>query len=133
MDFHTTQYTFIITPQHIINTSNEPHDGSAILVKSHIKHKVIDNFDTDILQITIQTNTGPIHIAKTYLPPRRAYLPITNFHRLASNTDPMYIIGDLNAKHPSIGTHTTNAVGKGLEMLFNAKKLIHLGPNFLHL
>ena len=34
---------------HTISTSNALHDGSAILVKSNMKHKIIDNFDTDIL------------------------------------------------------------------------------------
>ena len=46
---------------HKINSSNELHDGSAILIKSNIKHKITDNFDTDILQITLDTtNMGPI-------------------------------------------------------------------------
>lgn len=115
---------------HTINSSGELHDGSAILVKSNIKHKITNEFDTDILQVTIETTAGPINIATTYLPPRRPYLPITDFHRLASNNTPTYILGDLNAKHPCLGTHSTNTVGKGLEMLINRNKLTHLGPNF---
>ena len=39
-----------------INSSNERNDGSAILIKSHIKHKIEDNFITDVLQIKIDTN-----------------------------------------------------------------------------
>jgi len=33
---------------HKINSNNELDDGSAILVKSYIKHKVTDDFITDI-------------------------------------------------------------------------------------
>ncbi len=106
------------------------HDGSAILIKQNIKHKVTDDFDTDILQITIETNTGPINIATTYLPPRRPYLPITDFHRIASQNYPTYIIGDLNAHHPQIDNKKENTVGKALMMLININKLTHIGPDF---
>ena len=115
---------------HKINTNNELHDGSAILVKENIKHKIIEDFDTDVLQISIETSTGKINIATTYLPPRRPYLPFTDFHKLASNSEPTYIIGDLNAKHPCLGSSRSNTVGKGLDIMIKANKLIHLGPNF---
>ena len=73
---------------YIINSSDELHDGSAILVKQHLKHKVKDKYDTDIILITIETTTGPINIATTYLPPRRPFLPITDFHNIASEIYP---------------------------------------------
>lgn len=68
------------------------HDGSTILVKSQIKHKIKDYIILDILQVTIETSTGPVNIATTYL-------SIPDFYQLASNTAPTYIIGDLSAKH----------------------------------
>lgn len=80
---------------HKINTDNDLHDGIAILVKNPMKQKVTNDFLTDILQITVETNTGPIYIATTYLPPRRPYLLIPDFHKLTSNVSPTYIIGDL--------------------------------------
>lgn len=43
---------------HTINTKGELRDGGAILVKSNIKHKITDDFDTDVLQVTIETSTG---------------------------------------------------------------------------
>ena len=115
---------------HKINSSNELHDGCAILVKDNIKHRIKDNYMTDILQITIETHTGPINIATTYLPPRRPYLPIPDFHQLASNNEPTYIIADFNAKHHILGDHYCNTVGNGLKLFIDNNKLQHLGPNF---
>lgn len=93
---------------YLINSSGEANDGSAILVKEHLKHRVKENYDTDVILTTIETTTGPINIATTYLPPRRPFLPITDFHNIASETYPTYIIGDLNAHHPTIDKKKKN-------------------------
>ena len=87
-----------------INTSNELHDGSAILVKSNILHKIKDDFITDVLQITIETSIGPVNFATTYIPPRRLFFPYPDFHSLASNNQPTYILADLkqNTKYLEI-------------------------------
>ena len=113
-----------------VNSSEELNDGSAILIKNNLKHKIKEDYDTDMLQVTIDTDTGPINIATTYLPPRRAYLPITDFHKIASQTYPTYIIGDLNAHHPNIDKKRSNIVGKTLMMLIDNNKLKHIGPDF---
>ena len=42
-----------------INTSEEYSDGSAILVKHNLKHRIQEKYDTDMLQVTIETDTGP--------------------------------------------------------------------------
>ena len=113
-----------------INTSEEYSDGSAILIKHNLKHRIHEKYDTDMLQVTIETDTGPINIATTYLPPRRAFLPITDFHKIASQTNPTYIIGDLNAHHPTIDKKRSNTVGKMLAMMLDNNKLKHIGPDF---
>lgn len=113
-----------------INTTNERNDGSAILIKEGIHHALIDDFITDVLCIKVQTSLGWILIATTYLPPRRPYLPFPDFHRLLCNTNPTYIIGDLNAKHRLLGDRKENAVGRGLKRFHDSKKLLHLGPTF---
>lgn len=113
-----------------INTSEERHDGSAILIRNTIKHKLNDNFMTDVLAITIETTTGPITIATTYLPPRRPYLPYPDFHTLASNNNPTYIIGDFNAKHTYLGDNYNNTVGTAIKNMMDYNLLKHLGPNF---
>lgn len=113
-----------------INTSEERQDGSAILIKPNLKYKIKDDYDTDIIQATIDTSTGPINIATTYLPPRRPYLPFPDFHNIASQSHPSYIIGDLNAHHPTIDRKRGNNVGKALKMMIDNNKLRHIGPDF---
>lgn len=49
-------------------------------------------FDTDVLATQIETTLGPIIIATTYLPPRRPYLPVTDFYRLLNNNIPTYLV-----------------------------------------
>ena len=78
---------------HKVNSSEERHDGSAILIKYNLNYKLKDHYLTDILQVTLETNTGPVNLATTYLPPRRPYLPFPDFHSVASQSTPTYIIG----------------------------------------
>lgn len=52
------------------NMFNELTDGTAILVKENLKHKIKDYFLTNTIEIVIQTSLGNISIATSYLPPR---------------------------------------------------------------
>ena len=93
---------------YLVNSSDEAHDSSAILIKQNLKHKIKDNYyDTYFIQVSIQTSLGTINIATTYLPPRRPYLPFTDVHSIASQHEPSYIIGDLNAHHPRLNYNRT--------------------------
>ncbi len=56
-----------------VNSSNELHDGSAILIKTNVRHRMNDDFISDFIAITMETSTGPINIATSYLPPRKPY------------------------------------------------------------
>ena len=51
------------------NISGEESPGIAVAIKRTIKHKLIDDFDLDMLAIKIDTTKGPIIISTTYLPP----------------------------------------------------------------
>lgn len=113
-----------------VNTFNEINDGSAILIKQNIKHKLDDNYLTDVLEIIINTDIGEVGIATTYLPPRRPYLPFPDFNSLATIHRPTYIIGDLNASHTLLGNRSNNQVVKNLERLLSIGKLQHIGPDF---
>lgn len=113
-----------------VNSTNSVSDGSAILVRKGLNHRLIDNFVTDVLSVKIETSLGWIQLATTYLPPRRPYLPFPDFHQLLYDNEPTYILGDLNAKHSFLGDRTENQVGKGLNRFLNNNKLVHLGPNF---
>ena len=44
------------------NILNEPHAGVAIAVRKNIKHRIFDNYNSDILTIQINTTRGPVNI-----------------------------------------------------------------------
>lgn len=112
------------------NKSNEYNDGVAIAVKTNIEYKIIDDFNQEVMAIKLNSSIGEIIIATTYLPPRRSYLPVEDFLRLANYNKPTYILGDFNARHRSFGHNNNNNVGNSLYNLMNYGKLINLGPNF---
>ena len=113
-----------------VNISNELHDGSAILVKNNIKHKIKDDYITNLLQITVETSIGSVNFATTYIPPRRFCFPYPDFHSLASNNTPTYILADLNAKHHTLGDNNINTVGIVIKNMMDINTLNHIGPNF---
>ncbi|KAI3383771.1 hypothetical protein SNEBB_010833 [Seison nebaliae] len=115
---------------HKSNRSGERNDGVAVATKYGLKCKVLDNFMSETLAVEVDTDTGPVVIATSYLPPRRPYLPWADYNRLAQMRKPVYIAGDLNAKHRVLGHTSRNQVGDGLAGLIADGKLQHIGPNF---
>lgn len=115
---------------HKTNKTGEINDGVAIAIKRNIKYQLIDDFDQETLAVKVQTTLGTVVIATTYLPPRRRYLPATDFLKLINNNYPTYIIGDFNARHRIFGNADNNNVGNALQTIINSGKAIHLGPHF---
>lgn len=115
---------------HKRNLLNRPMDGTAIAVKNNIQHKILDHFISDTIATEIQTHTGKIIIATAYLPPSRPYLPTPDFVNLFRRNIPVYLIGDLNAKHRLLGNRNSNIVGKQLARLITDTTLRFLGPHF---
>ena len=116
---------------HYKNVNNEPRDGTAILVRNGIKHHTINNLTHHNTQaVTIQAIPEPITIATLYLPPRLTTFPFTDLLNLANRTNPTYILGDLNAHHPFLGSNTKNQTGDRLVMLTKSGKLVHLQTPF---
>ena len=113
------------------NTSNEQMDGVALAVRTGIAHTIEDDFDSETLAATIHTSDGPLTIATTYLPPRRPYIPHPDFLRLLRRRSPVFLAGDLNARHPMLGTTTSNGVGRDLVQHYLRRQTArHVGPNF---
>ena len=82
--------------------------GVALLIKPHITHSKINHrFDGDTIAIKIETTLGPIIVAVNYSPPRRRYLPMADLNWLARHQTPVYLLGDLNARHTTFCTDTT--------------------------
>lgn len=112
------------------NLSNEQMDGVAIAIKTKIPHKIDDDFLSETLATSVETDDGPLTIATTYLPPRRPYIPHPDFLRLLRRQSPVFIAGDLNARHPTFGTTTTNQVGRDLLAYLRHQTARHIGPHF---
>ena len=80
----------------------------AVLIKPHITHsKISYKFTGDTIAIKIETTLGPIIVAVNYSPPGRRYLPMADFNWLSRHQTPVYLLGDLNARHTSFCTYTT--------------------------
>lgn len=115
---------------HRKNTSNTHTDGTAIAVKHNIPHKILDTFISDTLAVEIDTTTGKIIIATLYQPPARPYIPTPDFIQLFRRNTQVYMLADLNAKHPAFGYRRSNVAGRQLHNLILQHTLQHRGPHF---
>jgi len=112
------------------NRDNENHAGSAIAIKNSIPFRLHDDFDSDMLAVTIETRQGPITIATDYIPPRRDYINFIDYNDLLNRPHPVYLLGDLNARHRTLGHCNNNRTGRHLQTLIDQNKCKILGPNF---
>ena len=112
------------------NQSEQLNDGVAIAVKKGLKHRIINNFNNEIMAVQITTTMGEVILSTAYLPPRRDFLPYEEILQLMNRHLPVYLLGDLNARHIGLGHSNNNQVGKDLMSLIQTGKAIHLGPHF---
>lgn len=113
------QHQYIKVPGYTtnqMNTTNELNEGSTLLIKSNIKHILDDNYITDFLDTSLETATRKINIATNYLPPRRPIIPFPDFHRLASENNPVYFLADLKAVTTQLSNNFYNQVGRHLNV-----------------
>ena len=112
------------------NYLNEYQARIAIAVKKNIQHKILDDFQDDILGIRMETDKGPIELYTIYSPPRRNYLPIGEINRIAQKNIPTYLIGDINAQHQMLAYTYVNNKGRIIKSYVDNNKLKHFGPDF---
>ena len=115
---------------HQRNYADEDHAGAAIAIRKDIKYKIIDDFDEDFLAIELESNRGNFVVGTAYMPPRRNYFPNPDIMRILRRNIPAYIIGDLNARHPSLGQQSRNPMGTGINNLIHQEKATFMGPDF---
>ena len=118
---YLTQYT---------ENTNTLHSGTAIAIKHNISHKVTDNFIFDVVAVQVHKITGDIIKATLYLPLTRQYIPFPDFIRLFRRHQPVYMIADLNANHPTLGYRATNTIGRHIHTLNHNRTLNNVGPQF---
>ena len=69
-------------------------------------------------------------MATTYLPPRRLFVPEADITSLFNKTCPVYLLGDLNARHQQFGHSSINERGRLFINLVNRNICRFLGPDF---
>ena len=112
------------------NKTNELHSGIAIAIKKTLTYKLDDTYHTDFLDITIDTNQGPVTIGTTYIPPRTKYINYIDFNKFFRKQNPTYLLADTNASHPILGTRSTNSRGRHINTLITNNICTHIGPYF---
>ena len=104
--------------------------GTSISIKDNISHKILEDFETELQAIQINTRQGDIVIATDYIPPSRDYIHFPDYYKLLRRQQPVYLVGDLNANHPAINSAQTNTAGRNLTSLIDRNIAKHLGPSF---
>ena len=98
-------------------------------LKTPFPTKFHDTYISDLLAVEIQTNTGPVILTTLYQPPARDYLPIPDFTQLFRQHAPVYMLADLNARHPTLGHRDRNTKGKQIAHIRH-RTLHHIGSHF---
>lgn len=112
------------------NSSGENNSGTAIAVRRDVPHKIIDDIGEDILAVELDSSRGPFLLSTAYLPPRRPVFPLHEVLRLIRKPLPVYLFGDLNANHVSLGHNNGNAFGLIIHRLIQRNVATFLGPDF---
>lgn len=133
---HKQQDTLTFSNYHVEakTLTDEPNDGSIILIKKGIKYKNIPT-TSRMHAIEVIHNHLPITIATCYMPPRYNTLPVHEYNRLLIRPNPVIIAGDFNAKHPEINTNKKDAnninnMGKSLHTFIEQHKAVHQPTTF---
>jgi len=112
------------------NIHNERHAGTAIAIRKNLSIRLDDTYESDMIDITIETRQGPLTIATTYVPPRTNYLNFIDLNKLFSKPHPSYLFADLNAKHYTLGNTNSNKRGQHINYFLQQNKCHHIGPFF---
>lgn len=125
----TSKSYFKINGYNLVNT-NHPDDaaygGTAILLKSNITFRIIDEFQEKYLQstvISVVCENCPLTIGAVYFPPR-FNLKQEDFTRFFDKLGSRFIVGgDFNSKHPWWGSRLSNPKGNELYKCVRDKNL----------
>ena len=121
---------------HCFSSPKSPHNGTSILIKKTIKHKLLEGFsDPYFLAIRTFTSDGEIILSTHYCPfdkkKPNTILPLSDLNKVLNLQAPLYFLGDLNAKHTAFGHSFSNARGKRIQGLADLRRDFHyIGPNF---
>ena len=114
------------------NQANEVHDGTLIAVRKDITFIEMDTFSEEMLAINVPTPRGMLTIATAYQPPRRPHLLREDFTKLFRRQNPVFLLGDLNARCRNSGYNRDccNQQGRHLSNFIEEGLCQRLGPDF---
>ena len=64
------------------NKKNESHAGCGIAIKKGIKFELKNDFKTDWIGATIETNNGPTLLTTAYIPPRHNHINVEDLRKI---------------------------------------------------
>uniref|UniRef100_A0A2S2N814 Putative RNA-directed DNA polymerase n=1 Tax=Schizaphis graminum TaxID=13262 RepID=A0A2S2N814_SCHGA len=132
---HLTNNSCCKIPGYTTYQCNHPdgtsHAGSAILLKSNIKHTILPTYQTNTIQATniaLTLNNIPTTISSAYFPPQQK-LSTLDLRQYFNSLGHTFIAGgDFNSKHPSWGSRQTNTRGRVLNNYIINNKLKIISP-----
>lgn len=120
---HFTQKNYIKIPNYTVYNTNHPdqkaHGGTAIIIKTKIKHYELNKISEVYLQatnITIEDTSGSFTLSAIYCPPKfqiKKEIFINLFNQLGNR---FIAGGDYNAKHPWWGSRSSTPNPKGRQL-----------------
>lgn len=133
---HLTANSKLYIPDYTIHRSDHPdgtaHGGTAILIKSTLKHDIHPTVLTAQIQVTaiaIHTHNRSITIAAIYCPPRHT-ISSGMFTELFNSLGPNFLVGgDWNAKHIQWGSRVCTTRGRNLLTAVRQNSLDYFSPD----
>lgn len=130
---HYTNKSYLKIPKYNIYDTKHPdgtaHGGTAVIIRSSIKHHEICKHIKDYLQSTsvvVEDWRGPLVISAVYCPPKHA-IKKQEFEEFFNMLGPRFIAaGDYNAKHHYWGSRLVTPRGRELLKTMQASNLQHL-------
>lgn len=125
----TVRNSFFVRGYHVYSTPHPDggaHAGSALVIKSNLKHSTLNAYSTDFLQATsvrLEDRAGPIVLSAVYCPPKHRISEEMYLHYFQT-LGPRFISGgDWNAKHIYWGSRCTVTRGRVLKSCIDKIKL----------
>lgn len=118
---HFTDTSFFKVPNFSVYFANHPdnraHGGSAVIIRSSIKHYELPSYNFDHIQassVVVEDWTGPLTISAIYCPPRHN-INHQQFTHFFGTLGPRFVCGgDYNAKHQLWGSRLHSPRGRQL-------------------
>lgn len=120
---HFTKKSYLKIPRYNIYDTQHPdgtaHGGTAIIIKTTIKHHENEGYKKEHLQatsITVEDWTGTLTVASIYSPPKHMIKQEQYWHFFKTLGHRFIAGGDYNAKHPWWGSRSNIPTPKGRQL-----------------